>query len=93
MGTQDDTAGGDDSVLAEANVIVNGPRAALYGAPLVNHQRIAAIWSVILGTHVTPRQAALCMIGVKLAREAHAPKRDNLVDIAGYAEVAQRCGE
>ena len=91
MEPQDGTAG-ERSVIDEANEIVNGPRAALYGAPLVNHQRIAAIWSVILGMHVTPRQAALCMIGVKLAREAHAPKRDNLVDIAGYAEVADRCG-
>jgi hypothetical protein len=81
------------SVLEEASAIVRGPRQDAYGTAKVNHDRIAAIWSVILGVPVTARQAALCMIGVKLAREAHAPKRDNLVDIAGYADVAHRCGE
>ena len=30
----------------------------------------------------------LCMIAVKLARQAHRHKRDNLVDIAGYARTA-----
>ena len=27
------------------------------------------------------------MIGVKISRETHRPKRDNLVDIAGYAQT------
>lgn len=27
------------------------------------------------------------MIAVKISRECHRPKRDNRVDIAGYAEV------
>ena len=28
-----------------------------------------------------------CMIAVKISRECHRPKRDNRVDIAGYAEA------
>lgn len=36
---------------------------------------------------VTAEDAALMMILVKIAREAHAPKRDNRVDLAGYAKV------
>jgi len=28
---------------------------------------------------------------VKISREVNAPKRDNLVDLAGYAACAQRC--
>ena len=31
-----------------------------------------------------PREVALMMIGLKLARESHKPMRDNLVDIGGY---------
>jgi hypothetical protein len=56
---------------------------------LDNFERIAAIWSVVLGIKVTPEQVGLCMVGVKLAREAHMPKRDNLVDGAGYFGTVQ----
>jgi hypothetical protein len=30
----------------------------------------------------------LCMVAIKLARQSHHHKRDNLVDIAGYARTA-----
>ena len=52
------------------------------------------LWTGILagrlreGQHVTPMDVPLCMIAVKLARQAHRHKRDNLVDIAGYARTA-----
>lgn len=83
----------DKSVLEEASEIVNGPRKDNYGHPAINFARTATIWKVILGVEVTPRQVALCMIGVKLAREAHTPNRDNLVDTAGYAEVVRQIDE
>ena len=34
-----------------------------------------------------PEQVPLCMIAVKISRECHEPKRDNMIDIAGYAET------
>ena len=78
------------SILAEADNIAGEDRSRDYGHPLINHQRIAAIWNVqlagILTAPITPRQVAFMMIGVKLAREANTPKRDNLVDIAGYVK-------
>jgi len=78
------------SILAEADNIAGEDRSRDYGHPLLNHQRIAAIWNVQLAgslkTPITPRQVALMMIGVKLAREANTPKRDNLIDIAGYVK-------
>jgi hypothetical protein len=78
------------TILAEADNIAGEDRSRDYGHPLLNHQRIAAIWNVQLGdtltAPITPRQVALMMIGVKLAREANTPKRDNLVDIAGYVK-------
>jgi hypothetical protein len=42
---------------------------------------------------VSPMQVALCLIQLKVAREVHAPKRDNLVDIAGYARVMEMLSE
>lgn len=76
-----------EPILVEATNLVHGPRQESYGSPLTNWGRTAKIWSVILGVEVTPEQAALCMVGVKLARQVHKPARDNLVDIAGYIGV------
>jgi hypothetical protein len=77
----------DQTILEEAAELVAGPRKALYGKPSENWGKTAKVWSVILGIEVTAEQAVLCMIGAKLVREAHKPKRDNRVDICGYTEV------
>jgi hypothetical protein len=43
------------------------------------------MWAAILDLpEVTPAQVALCMVALKISRECHQPKRDNLVDGAGY---------
>lgn len=72
------------NLFEEANYLIHGDRQRDYDHPLDNFTRIAKIWSVILGVEVTPEQVGLCMVGTKLAREAYNPKRDNLVDGAGY---------
>ncbi|RME72846.1 MAG: hypothetical protein D6781_01550 [Verrucomicrobia bacterium] len=77
------------SILAEAEACVLSARQAAYGHPAENFARTARLWSVVLETAVTPEQVALCMILVKVARELHAPKRDNRVDIAGYAQTLE----
>lgn len=77
------------SVAEEAHEIVGGDRRADYGHPHDDYSRVAKLWSAILGVPVTPRQAALCMIAVKISRECHRHKRDNLVDICGYALVTE----
>lgn len=41
----------------------------------------------------TDRDVSMMMILVKVARDANKPKRDNLVDIAGYARCAERLEE
>lgn len=73
-----------ETILEEAQRLILGDRNKTYDHPLDNFQRIADIWSVVLGIKVEPEQVGLCMVGVKLAREAYLPKRDNLVDGAGY---------
>jgi len=76
------------TILEEALRVSGENRQRDYGHPLVNHERIAAVWNVVLGPQltapITPEQVVWCMIGVKLAREVNTPKADNLIDVAGY---------
>lgn len=78
----------EQSVLEEAAKCVTGPRRRDYGTPDENFSLIASLWSVQLKHEVTPMQVALCLILLKVARQSNSPKRDNLVDIAGYAQCA-----
>ena len=87
------TVGPTDSILLEAEQVVHGARNDAYGDCVDDYTDVAALWSVVLGFPITPHQAALCMCAVKLRREAHKHGRDNLVDLCGYAHIAQRCAE
>jgi nucleoside 2-deoxyribosyltransferase len=79
------------TTLEEALEIAGGgSRQQMYGHPIHNMHRTAQIWSGILGIDVTEEEVALCMIGVKLARESFRPQRDNLVDISGYGLVYEQ---
>lgn len=79
------------AVLDEANTLIHGERNRAYGSPSENFERIAAFWNVQLadklkpGERITGQDTALLMISLKLARAINQPKRDNFVDIAGYA--------
>ncbi len=77
----------NESILEEARRIVHGDRGENYGHPFEDFSRTAKIWSAILGINVEPEQVALCMVGVKISREVNRPKRDNIVDGAGYFET------
>lgn len=77
------------NILEEANSLVNGNRQADYGHPLDDFQRTAKMWTAILGFPVTPEQVGLCMCAVKISRQVNHPKRDNLVDLAGYAATVE----
>lgn len=77
-----------DSVLAAADRAVRGPRRTTYGSPAENHARTAELYSTYLGVPITARQVCFLNILQKVSRDAHLAKRDNLVDIAGYAENA-----
>jgi hypothetical protein len=79
-----------ETVLDEAKRLVYGDRAMDYGHPLDECTRIAAFWSVILKTKVRPEHIPVCMVCMKISREMNRRKRDNAVDIAGYAECLNR---
>ena len=84
----------DESILDEAKRITEGTRRDEYGAPADDFARVARMWTGILapklgdGQHITAMDIPLCMIAIKLARQSYRHKRDNLVDIAGYARTA-----
>jgi len=83
-----------ESVLAEALRISSTERQDDYGHPADDFSRTADMWTGILtgklcdGVAISAMDVPLCMIAVKLARQSHRHKRDNLVDIAGYARTA-----
>lgn len=89
VGKKLDAGKAPESILEEAQRLTHGPRRADYGPPIDDYERAAKLWSVVLGTEITAEQAALCMILVKVSRQVNRPKRDNMVDIAGYAWVTQ----
>jgi hypothetical protein len=59
-----------------------------YGEPADLFRDIAKRWSLVLGVEVSPAQAVLCLLDVKMARLARDPRHlDSQVDVAGYAAV------
>lgn len=81
------------SILAEAEDIVNGSRQSDYGDARESFSRIATIASVMTGKELSPEDCCAVMMAVKLVRESFAHKRDNLVDLCGYAELMNRLKE
>lgn len=81
------------SILEEAAEIRSGSRNADYGDAAENFKRIAQIASLITGQVVDPKTCVAVHIATKLSREAHRHKRDNLVDLCGYADILQRIHE
>lgn len=84
-----------NSILVEAARLVDGDRQSDYGHPQDDFKRIATIWSALLenklNVDLTPSEVGAMMIALKLSRTAFKNKRDNWIDIAGYAHCADLC--
>lgn len=77
------------NVLEEALSLVEGDRNESYGDPAIKYRIIAKIWSILFQTEITPSQAVIAQIVVKLVRENLKHKRDNIVDLAGYSRILE----
>ncbi len=74
-------------MLTHAAGIVAERRKA-YGPPSGSMEILARRWSITLGHPVTPAQAVMCLIDLKLTRLGHDPRHDDSIrDLAGYAAV------
>ena len=82
--------------LGEAKEVICGERQDTYGSPEDSFQIIAEYWSTYLknrlvdvGTPLDKKDIAHMMILFKMARvQGQVAKRDNYVDICGYAGIA-----
>lgn len=81
--------------LDEAKNTICGERQDVYGSPEDSFALIAEYWTTYLNSRANveddldAKDIAHMMILFKMARvQGQAPKRDNYVDICGYASIA-----
>ena len=87
-------------IAAKAADLVGGDRARQHGGKTENHRNIAAMWNAYLGWRLveggllTPRDVALMMALLKIARtKAGSHNPDDYVDLCGYGAIAGQIAE
>lgn len=81
------------SILDEAKAIVNGSRQSDYGDPVESFDRIAKTASMITGKDLSSKECCAVLMAVKVVRESFRHKRDNLIDLCGYAHIMNELNE
>lgn len=88
-----------EALLQEAAGLIVGDRNQSYGSPTENFQNTADLWTVQFGhllkegARFTGAHIAQAQMQLKLARMIAQPKRDNYLDLAGYAACGWECEE
>lgn len=78
------------SILEDAHEIVAG-RDKGYGDPVDSAERISVAFTALTGRQLLPKDIALIQILFKMVRSEHCYKRDNMLDVAGYTWIRERC--
>ncbi len=96
------SAAREETICEEADRLVAVDRGNDYGHPLEDFGRTGSLWAPILSNWakmtngddpISAELVGLCMIALKISREINRPKRDNRVDIAGYAKCLEMINE
>jgi hypothetical protein len=75
-------------LLHDTADLIDGEKAKAYGEPEDSFNDIAGYWSRYLGVNITAFDVGIMMILMKVSRGGRTRfKKDNLVDIAGYAAL------
>lgn len=75
-------------ILEAARVCVCGEREQDYGTPEDSFALIGKLWTAYMGVHFTPKDVAMMMALLKVARIKAGDTADSFVDLAGYAACA-----
>lgn len=79
-----------DSILLEADNILNGDRNEQYNDPNESFKVYAEILKATFGLELTPVEICKVQMAIKLGRLKYKYKRDSLVDLCGYSEILHR---
>jgi len=77
----------EPDILEEARDLIRGDRASSYGDAKASFGRIASLWTTYKGVEITAKDVAAMMILLKVSRGVTSAKRDNWLDIIGYAAL------
>lgn len=75
-------------ILEAARVRVCGEHEQDYGTPEDSFALIGKLWASYMGVDFTPKDVAMMMALLKVARIKNGDKADSSVDLAGYAACA-----
>jgi len=89
----EEPTGWEQTICEEAEALISGDRRDAYGSVHESFDRIGKVWEGVLLMPITGKQVALCMVGLKLCREANAHNRDNLTDLVGYTLLLEKFEE
>lgn len=76
-----------NNILEQANEIVNKrseEKERMYGPFEESMEKAAKLASLMTNKDIETKDMYLCMVALKLAREAHNHKEDNLLDCVAY---------
>ncbi|UJD20892.1 hypothetical protein SEA_ZIMMER_54 [Mycobacterium phage Zimmer] len=81
-----------ETVLQEAERLINGERQQTYGDASASFNRIASLWQSYFDNeiHITGLDVANLMVLLKVSRTKGTFHRDSYVDIGGYAGLGER---
>lgn len=84
------------SILEQANDAINGERAQAYGDAKQGFSNVGDQWALYvyqkygITVQFTPEDVCWMMADLKKIRQMNSPKRDNVMDAAGYIGLIEQ---